>query len=29
MLLGLPPNAEELKEYETIVKIAMSESFHK
>ncbi len=29
MLLGLPPNAEELKEYITIVKIAMSESFHK
>lgn len=29
LLLGLPPNAEELKEYETIVKTAMKESFHK
>lgn len=29
MLFGLPPDAEELKEYETIVKTAMSESFHK
>jgi acetyl esterase len=29
MLFGLPPNAEELKEYETIVKTAMNESFHK
>jgi acetyl esterase len=28
MLLGLPPNAEELKEYEEIVKNAMKESFH-
>jgi acetyl esterase len=29
MLFGLPPGAEELKEYETIVKTAMKESFHK
>lgn len=29
LLFGLPPNADELKEYETIVKIAMKESFHK
>lgn len=28
MLVGLPPNAEELKEYETIVKTALRESFH-
>ena len=28
-LIGLPPDAEELKEYETIVKTAMKESFHK
>lgn len=28
MLLGLPPNSEEIKEYETIVKTAMRESFH-
>jgi acetyl esterase len=27
MLLGLPPNAEQIKEYETIVKTAMQESF--
>ena len=27
-LIGLPPGAEELKEYETIVKTAMKESFH-
>jgi acetyl esterase len=29
MLLGLPPNAEEIKELETIVKTAMKESFYK
>lgn len=29
LLVGLPPNAEELKEYATIVKNAMKESFHK
>jgi acetyl esterase len=29
MLFGLPPNAEELKEYVTMVKTAMKESFHK
>lgn len=29
MLLGLPPGAEELKEYETIVKTAMNECFKK
>ncbi len=29
MLFGLPPNAEELRQYETIVKTAMKESFHK
>ena len=29
LLFGLPPNAEELKEFETIVKTAMNESFHK
>jgi acetyl esterase len=29
MLFGLPPGAEELKEYETIVKNAMKESFRK
>jgi acetyl esterase len=29
MLLGLPPDAEEIKEFETIVKTAMKESFHK
>lgn len=28
-LIGLPPDAAELKEYETIVKTAMKESFHK
>ncbi len=28
MLLGLPPDAEQLKEYQTIVKTAMKESFH-
>jgi len=28
MLFGLPPNAEELKEYETIVKTAMKETFY-
>lgn len=28
-LIGLPPDAEELKEYETIVKTALKESFHK
>ena len=28
MLLGLPPNAKEIREYETIVKTAMKESFH-
>ena len=29
LLFGLPPNADELKEYETIVKTAMKESFHR
>lgn len=29
MLFGLPPGAQELKEYETMVKTAMNESFHK
>lgn len=29
LLFGLPPGAEELKEYETIVKTAMKESFYK
>jgi acetyl esterase len=29
MLLGLPPDAEEIKEFETIVKTAMKESFYK
>ncbi len=29
MLLGLPPGAEEIKEYETIIKTAMNESFNK
>ena len=29
MLLGLPPNSEEIKEYETMVKNAMKESFPK
>lgn len=29
LLFGLPPNAQELMEYETIVKTAMNESFHK
>ena len=29
MLLGLPSNAEEIKELETIVKTAMKESFYK
>jgi len=29
MLLGLPPDAEQLREYETIVKNAMKESFQK
>jgi acetyl esterase len=29
MLLGLPPNAEQVKEYESIVKTAMQESFKK
>jgi acetyl esterase len=28
-LIGLPPNAEELREFETIVKTAMKESLHK
>jgi acetyl esterase len=28
-LIGLPPDAEELKEYESIVKTAMKECFHK
>jgi acetyl esterase len=28
MLLGLPPDAEELKEFETMVKTAMQECFH-
>ena len=28
MLLGLPPDAEELKEFETMVKTAMKECFH-
>jgi acetyl esterase len=29
MLLGLPPDSEEIKEFETIVKTAMKESFYK
>jgi acetyl esterase len=29
MLLGLPPEANEIKEFETIVKTAMKESFYK
>ncbi|MGZ8524441.1 MAG: alpha/beta hydrolase [Chitinophagaceae bacterium] len=29
LLVGLPPDAEELEEYEKIVKTAMKESFHK